>query len=393
MVNIRISDFPAGSIYVRMKGGFVRNVSKQIETSRLILDKKRQNQVYNLTRGQKTPLSLIVELSKTFDFPDEYIEKNIKLITSVKNTSVGLKNPKFPFNFNTPEGCQLISAVMGDGEINSQLQVRYNNQNKELINQVLYCAKNVFGDVDYKIYYRKDKVYQLHFPKIIGLMIISLRLKPMNKVKTDNKIPEFVFKTNKKNKSAFLAQFYSDEGNVRIKDRRLQVKQTNLCFVTKSFARKNPERYCSKVLLGMKKLLSYFGINSGIYLESFRAYQTVNKADWSITIYGKENLKKFRKDIGFFIDYKNEQLNACIESYKFPSAPRDKRLDFALLTFGKVQRKKGFVTKISLAKECKRSVKTTTYYLVDLTKKGLIKCIEMPRNEKGHNLPRRYVLR
>ena len=87
---------------------------------------------------------------------------------------------------------------MGDGELNSQLQIRYNNQDKKLINLVLESAKKTFGDIDYKIYYRKDKTYQLHFPKISGIIIQMLGIKSGFKSKNNNSIPSFILNTNKK---------------------------------------------------------------------------------------------------------------------------------------------------------------------------------------------------
>ncbi|MBU1204079.1 MAG: hypothetical protein KKG60_03370 [Nanoarchaeota archaeon] len=314
-------------------------------------------------------------------------KKPILLITSVKNTNIGIKNPKFPFDFRTKSGARFIAAIMGDGEINKQINVRYNNQNKKLIRLVLKSAQDIFGGVDFKIYERGDKTFQLHFPKIVGLITIRLGLKPGYKSKTNYKIPSFILKSKKEIKAIFLRQFFNDEGSIRLSDRRLQIKQTLSIKISKERCRKNPGKYCHNFLKGIKQLFDSFEISSNIALEGYRN----EKVDFGISVYGKENLEKFQKEIGSDIEEKRNNLDKAIKNYKFPSAPRNKRLLWALDKFKKIQNKRGYVTKCSLSEESQRSIKTATSFLVDLKKQGKIREIEKPRNKKGHFLPRKYV--
>jgi intein/homing endonuclease len=322
------------------------------------------------------------------DVPLEEFEQNIELITSAKFTDVGIRHPRFPIDFATKEGVRFIAAIMGDGELNSQLNPRYNNQNKLLIDTVLASARRVFGDVNHKTYYRKDKTYQLHFPKICGIIISLLGIKPGYKSRTNYGIPEFIFGLDKNTRAIFARQFFNDEGNVRPKDRRLQVKQTNVITVSKQQAREHPERYAHRALIDLQKLLLGLGIDSKISLGAHRG----EKADWELSIYQIENLTKFQKSIDFDVEYKKELLDKAIKSYKFPSAARNGRLDYALECCRKTQEKYGFATKELLAKTANRSLKVASYYLVDLKKKGFVICTERPKKD-GRMLSHKYVVK
>lgn len=356
--------------YVRLNKKAVEYVYGLIKKTNLLIDSDFKDNIYRMKRGDKISLSFLKKLKNYLDVPHDFIEKNIILITSVKNTDIGIKNPKLPFNFNSIDGVRFLAAIMGDGELNKGIQVRYNNQDMNLINLVLNSAKKIFGDVDFKIYPRKDKTYQLHFPKIAGLCILALGIKPGEKARADNNIPKFIFKTDNRSKSAFIRQFFNDEGNVRLKDRRLQIKQTVVNkTLSKEGMKQNPEKYCPNVLVDIKRLLFDLDIYSRISLGAKRG----NKSDWELSIYGKENLDKFQKQVGFDIDYKNEILNKSIKSYKFPSAPRNGRVEFAIKKSRIVEKKYGVITRFLLAKESKRSLKTATYYIVDLNKKKFLK--------------------
>lgn len=389
MVKINLNNITNERIYVKLNPDFVNFLSNIIKKSNFYIDEKYNQVFYNIKYGKKCSLNFLKDFSKLIDIPFSDFEENIELITSCKHTNIGIKNPKLPFNFKSKDAIRFIASIFGDGELNSQIHVRYNNQNKFLINQILDSAKQIFGDVDYKIYFRKDKTYQLHFPKIIGLIMLNLGLKPGYKSMNNAGIPDYIKKLNKKIISVFIRQFFSDEGNIRLRDRRLQVKQT--LFVkdeSKSRIRLNPEKYCHKILLDIKDLLNLFGIDSKLYLASYIG----QKASWELSIFKKENLEIFYREIGFDLKYKMDLLKKAIKSYKFPSCSKNGRINFALKHCGIVQEKYGYIDKMKLSKESKRSLKTAAYYLVDLSKKDKVKIIEKPRTDKGTSLPFKYQL-
>ena len=358
--------------YVKLNNESIRYLNNMIRKTGLLLDKNTKDSIYRMTNGKKISLQFLKKIKRLLDLPPEYLYNNINLITSIKNTDVGIRDPRLPFDFGSAEGIRFIAAMMGDGELNSQKQARYNNQSKKLVDIIIKSTKKVFGNVDLKVYYRKDKTYQLHLPKIVGLIIRRLGIKPGGKALADNSIPSFIFKTNNKFKAVFIRQFFDDEGNVRVKDRRLQIKQTiSNKTDSKRFMKSNPEKYCPRVLSDLKELLADLDISSRISLGAKRD----NKSDWELSIYGKDNLERFQKYVGFDLGYKNKLLAKCIKSYKFPSAPRNQRIEFAIEKCRETQEKHEYITRHLLAKESKRSVKTATYYMIDLRKKEILKRI------------------
>jgi len=377
-------------IYGKIKKKAIWFIINLIKKSNLILDKETKDQLYRFKNDKKVSIHFVKKISKLLDIELQYFEDNIKLITSCKGTDIGIKNPKFSIDFANIYGVRLISAIMGDGEINKQINVRYNNQDKQLVALILDSFRKVFGEVNYKIYFRQDKTYQLHFPKIVGLIILEIGLKPGYKSLINNGIPKFIFNLNTNLKSVFVRQFFNDEGNVRLKDRRLLVKQTLRAIVSKTELKSKPEIYAPKSLLGIKSLLSDIGITSKISLGCYRIKD--ERADWELSIYGIENLEKFNKYIGFDLGYKNKLLKNALKSYKFPSAPRNGRISYALEKFRRVQEHHGYVTKYLLAKESRRALKTATCFLIDLKKKGFIKEIGTLSYGRGCPIARKYCL-
>ncbi len=386
--NINLNDIPSGNVYVKLNNSFIERILQVIKKSNTILPDDVYSQLYRIKRGKKVSLSFVKYFSLNMEIPMEEFQENIDLITSAKFTDVGIKKPEFPMNFATQDGARFIAGIMGDGELNKQLNVRYNNQDDSLIELMLKSAKKIFGDVSYKIYLRQDKTYQLHFPKIIGIIVLLLGIKAGYKSKTNYGIPNFIFHLDKKAQATFIRQFYNDEGNVRLKDRRIQVKQTNLISVSKEEAKRKPLKYCHRALSDLQKLLSNFGIESKISLGAHR----VDRADWELSTYRIENLKKFQNDVDFDVEYKKEQLDKAIKSYKFPSAARNGKINFAIECCRKTQKKYGLITKYALAKISERSLKTATYYLVELKKKGLVIHINNQR-KKGVSSVYKYKIK
>ena len=390
MVKMHLTQIPYERIYLKLNKKVIRLITTLVKKTNLVLSQEITEQLYRFKIGKKVSIHFIKKISRMLEIGNKFIEDNTDLITSCKSTNVGIKKPRFPFDFTNKNGVRLISAIMGDGEINSQIIVRYNNQKKVLIDGILNCFKEVFGDVDYKLYLRDDQTYQLVFPKIVGLVLLKVGLKEGYKSITNYSIPYFIFNLDIDKKGIFIKQFFTDEGNVRLKDRRLQVKQTLKIDSTKKTLRLEPEEYAPNSLKGIKRLLLDLEITSKISLGAYR--ENEKKADWELSIYGKENLVKFQEKIGFYLEYKNKLLENAIKSYKFPSAPRNGRIEFALEKFKIVQTKYGFVTKYLLSEESRRSIKTAIYFLIDLKKKGFINEIERPRDKKGHPKARKYSL-
>jgi hypothetical protein len=239
---------------------------------------------------------------------------------------------------------------------------------------------------------RDDNTYAISFPKIVAHVLSSLGMKWGPKVKSNQGLPSFVFNLNGNKKAKFIRQFFNDEGNVRTKDRRLQVKQTITTKQTKEKLKSNIIANAPNILKDISSILYDLNITSKISLGHYRRHKNKTKTDWELSIYGKENLDKFRNLIGFDLKYKFDLLNKCLKSYVHPSAGRNQRTLYALQYSALIELESTFIDKFKLSNVTKRAVwRTTTYYLVDLLKAGFIEVIEKPM-KRGKMLPWKYRL-
>lgn len=378
-------------IYVGISEGLAQTIVDRMTENGLNRNHFGVGFAYRIKYYKRIQLKLLKEISETLEIRLKTIQRNITLITSHRTTHVGLRNPILPFDFRNKKGAIFVSSIFGDGGISKKGNVRYHNQDKRLIN-IFINSISFMGDVDYKLYKRPDKTIHVSLPIVFGHILKTIGISWGYKTTSDPKIPDFILNSNAILKSYFIRQFFNDEGNVRLKDRRLQVKQTRELKtpVSKETLIENPDKHLPSCLRDIKKMLLDLNITSKINLGALRSEN--KKADWELSVYGKENLERFRRKIGFDSQKKLKGLDKCIETYKFPSSGRNERFLFALQHIAKIQSERGFVNKHILKRQSKRALKTSTYFLVDLKKNGMIKELERIRDKKGRLLPVRYVI-
>jgi len=396
IMSLHIFTLPIKSTYILVMPQ-LREKVKRILTKNGGLDKAarelkiERDYLYRFLVGKKCSLDFLFKLYNRLGLDIRLIEKNILLIVSGKSNGVGIKNPTLPFEIDNEYGGILLGAIMGDGSRTKLGGLTYNNQNEQLVRNVVKSAQKIFGDVHYRLSPKKDGTLQLDLPKIVGDAVSRLGIERSYKTVSDCYVNLSEFSDSFK--TGFVRQFFDDEGNIRKKDRRVQIKQTrDLTESSKESVRENIKKFAPKVLLKIYDELENLGIRSKLSLECMRFDKGKIKGDFSLNIYGKEYLEKFERLINFTIGYKRNLLREAIESYKFPSAPRNERIGFAVRHAESVQNKHGFITKHLLARESERSLKTATYFLVDLKKKGLVRVVEKSRKEDGAPLPQKYLL-
>ena len=157
------------------------------------------------------------------------------------------------------------------------MQIRFSYSNKNIITAIRKNVQNIFGKVNYKIYRRQNDSYQLNLPRIVGLMIIKLKLLPLSKSISNNQIPGFIFKTNKLKKKLFLEQYIKLKGIVK---KKTEINITINSTTNKKLIIKNLQQFSPKLLIGLKKLLKEINIKSTITLNS----KILNKSNWKFVI-------------------------------------------------------------------------------------------------------------
>ena len=256
---------------------------------------------YSLTRYQKglrfCPLSVLKKICSILNYDLNNIEGKILEIKQGSSGKTGLahgiKYPKFPYK-ESKELAYLIGKFIGDGYIgfnkNNALMISYHNRDEILREKFKKQAKCFFGNI-----YLKEYNNNIKLPSIVGFILLNF----CKNFKTfDSEIPSFIIKNKEFNKY-FLRAIFEDEGCVYYKkdSRSISIRMSN-----------------SIVIPQIHKMLE----NIGIKPNPIRKTKKEKSYIYSFEITGRENLKKFLKDISFAKDYyKHKKLIDAINSYRF----------------------------------------------------------------------------
>jgi hypothetical protein len=399
ILRLGLFDIKGDYTYIGISDALVKRIREEAESTfksirsfseKAGIDHKLVGRMENTKRVSVRDFAKIVGVLK---IGPEQFNRHVTLITSDKGSHVGIHNPRLPFDFGKKSAMRFISGILGDGSISRDGIAAYYNQRKDLIDIFRRSVSDVLGDVDFKLKLRPDDTYGLSYPKIVARVLLSVGMKWGAKAETNQSIPKFIHDLCSDSKSVFIRQFFNDEGNVRLKDRRLQVKQTIDAHESKQEVRSSAGRYAPNVLKDIRALLYDLNITSAISLGHYRMHKGKIKTDWELSIYGKENLEKFRRLIGFDLDYKSNALDECIKSYIYPSAGRNQRILYALQYSASVELKKGLVDKYLLSEATGRSVwRTTTYFMVDLLRLGFVSVLDKKKRDGANGLHWKYKI-
>lgn len=349
--------------------------------------------LYRMKRTKRVSLIDFRKITEILEIKPDEFNSQVTLITSNKGSHIGINAPKLPFDFSKESAMYVIAGILGDGSISKTGIVGYYNQRKNLIEIFQNSMSDLFGDIDSRLKLREDRTYAISYPKIAARIFSSVGMKWGPKAESNQGIPDFIFGLGRNAKVTFVRQFFNDEGNVRLKDRRIQIKQTIETTLSKNQLKSDIYKYAPNVLNDIRSLLYSLNIISKISLGAYRIFKGKIKTDWELSIYGKENLEKFRDLIGFDLKYKSTLLDKCLKSYIYPSAGRNQRILYALQYSALSEIENGFIDKFTLSKLTGRAVwRTTTYFLVDLLKKGLVEVTEKPLRSGGGHLNWKYKI-
>ncbi|MFH1978430.1 MAG: hypothetical protein ABIJ92_03830 [Candidatus Aenigmatarchaeota archaeon] len=228
-------------------------------------------------------------------------------IVSIKRGNSGYNNPveiKLPLK-PTPELSLLISKCLGDGSVCSDWRFVYSNVEKRLINEVIECSRKCIGKSVYKVYFRRNRIYEIKFPSVLGFLLVLMGASRGLKVKNRFRVPEWIMSGNKEIKSAFIKGIYDDESCVNYSQRSRRI----------ILAMGKYEKHIDSLinfLNDIKALLNDNGIESGKINFQQKVKNTVILR---FVIYRKVNFEKFQKCVGFSHPKKQKMLTKICNSY------------------------------------------------------------------------------
>jgi len=310
--------------------------------------------VLESSKEKRFSLRILKKLIAYLETHGEYIDKRtIEQKITVISTKCGssrkyansIFEPRIPFNFNTPSGAVVTSALLHDGGINSKLKPHYSNPDDvELRKKVSVAFTDVFGRfVSVKSIPEINE--QLYFPTIVGIILVyGLGMQRGRKVVNNPSVPPFIFNSSQSVISAFLRQAFDDEAHVHHTQRNIVLKL--------AASSNEPPR----LLTDLKKLLQGFGIRvSGPqYHDTYRSDDGVKASRWTIGIFGQDNLKGFLKDIGFSCTKKQYRLHTIVNSLKEAHYSLHDKPRIVLEAMNRLQTHYGYITSRDLAIEINR---------------------------------------
>ncbi len=236
-------------------------------------------------------------------------------------------NTDFPIKLNKTESAILVAAFMSDG--NNQDQHPFYANIGFLGNKILKIVQHYVPNIPWEI--RNEKI---RFHPILSRILLKLEVPIGNKTIINPKIPNFIYQ-NKKYMKAYLTQVFDDEGYAPTRTSRKMVlgRSVALKDLPRNFISTliyNKKIYFNCLPEDIKKivnkqppnlledehnLLKEFGIRSALRCRGICKYLDTISADWVIEVYGKENIEKFNKEIGFSHPDKVKQINSYLDSY------------------------------------------------------------------------------
>lgn len=203
---------------------------------------------------------------------------------------------------------RIIAHLMGDGSVTYK-DLRYHNKNEQMLEEFRKDMIREFGE----IHFTMGKVNSgTSFINTGKRDIIKTMHKYAKSYRSgDIEIPKDILNGHLELKKEFLRAFFDDEGTtgLRVYKKTNEIKR-DVRVTSKSL----------KIIKQMKKILeNELDIKCNKIYNDKKVINEKIYVTWALQITGRENLKKFQKEVNFNHREKKVKLNTMIKSYKYGS--------------------------------------------------------------------------
>lgn len=383
---INFEDLPHEDIFVSLKSEFfnlmnnkirvfgITNLSKELKISVKIL-------IHWLSESSLIRLDILIEICKYFNL--KFIS-NIEYIRGKKGGKI--INPKFPLDFTSNQGVQVIAGILGDGGIpKNRGNPYYTNTNKDLISAFIKNITSVFGNLEFN---SRESVKEasvctiLELPSFCKKIFLKLGLKEGKKVETNQNIPKFILNSGREKTILFISQLLDDEGTVNLKAKFISF--TNTCLYNEK----------SSLLSDLQSvLLNEFEIDSLLYKgDRYKSSRGKDRQQWKLQINSQFNLRRLKEILKLNHLKKDQKLSHIISSSKLFVFPKRRVKSIYIEFMKELETEKGFFTSKDIAKKSGMKIESCRNILTKFKKDQLVKCIDQALSGDMHNYTK-YVLR
>lgn len=287
-------------------------------------------------------------------YPQEMKETLIsKINENIKEIRVGYGRGEVVKRYNIPRRftnilSRIAGHLSGDGGIDERGVVYYANKCEVLVEQFKHDLKKEFKNINHSEYIDLKNVKSVRFPRFVGIILQHFFGNMYGQFKH---VPEFILNSNKTCKKLFLRALFDDEGSVRTKEHKIEIKMAN-----------------EHIIKTVKEMLEEFNITTGKI--SIRKYSKPNHNDqFRLIISGRHNIEIFNKEIGFDHSLKKKKLEISLQNYKNTHYKMEEIRNLML----NILKKNGSMSMYELAKKINRKPHSQlSKILYELEKNGLI---------------------
>lgn len=395
-MKVHINQLPLKRNYIVLNENFYDNLlDRLLRTTGSIANAGRLTGIPKSVLGRylrrevkRIRIDFLLKIMRLLDIPLEQAENNIIWIGN--NQSLGIVNPKLPFDFNTRATARFLAAICNDGCITvgyrkgprfSYGRLMYNNNEKCLRESVIRDAESIFGANICKEFHKRNEYY-LAFLSIVRDVIEVVTDFKGKKSENNPSVPPFILE-NVELICGWIEQTIADEGHINF----IPQKYRREIHWRRSFDKNLSE---CKLIEDEIRMLEKIGIMPDVKnIGTYKTKEGKEKKRFQMRIAKRENVCKLRKLVKIPDIKKDKTFTEMVNNfmrYKEPLIIRD-----AII---KICKNIGYVTSLKLGKEMNYKRKYQGYKWLKLyTRQGLLKCIQKSYYGGGvGRIPAKYVL-
>jgi len=379
---VHLQDLPENKVSIKLPNSIQKSmidtalkISNINELSRILSISKTTVYDFRNSRQESIIFSTVKKISSLLvnnshkEFSLENLETKIELIRAKSNGNP-VYYPKFPINFNTKEGFEIISSILfDDGIARSTLRPFYTNNEESLVNRFVSNVNIVVGEIiPYKRLDKRTDTYQVELPKILGYILVDgLDLIPGRKVLNNPSISEFILNGNEIFQKAFLQQTFDDE-------------RSSVCYrKCIEFSQYRTENKPPLRLIQLKGIIERLGIrtNKISFVEVRKTKKGYLSYGWILTITNQVDIKIFKEKINFSLERKKKKLENLLNSYTSkPMVKRFTATEEALKICEKLKSENKSITIYNVSKESNKSRRYTARLMIKMLKENKLQIVK-----------------
>ncbi len=318
---------------------------------------------YNFINKKSVKMVSVMKLKRLLDYLGldyHYVSDKIKM--TKKGSVISIKNPNFPIHLNNKDGAYLLGLIVSDGCIyidkksRNQIRTKYAAGDKQSEEMFVKTITNLYGNVHVQREFVRNYAILRIGTSIIGESLLKVGAILGHKAANDGEVPWLIMKGTKELKANYLRAVFDDESSVYkdkkrncgyiiltryrhisnlSKKQKEELNKLDKFMFSRKFSTGHITKYITvknvlklikdedlkcqlkippKLLQGEAKILDELGIDNrffGRYLT--KTHLGKYSLCFDLFINKKNSLKKFYKDIGFSLDYKQEKLKKIVE--------------------------------------------------------------------------------